>query len=168
MAELSRGAPREQAGHVYLVGGGTAVWEGWRESTVDIDLHGEPEQLFRDIQRIKERLALNVEFARPEDFVPELMGTEDRSVFLEKIGTVSFHHHDPYAQVFSKVVRGFDRDLKDAESFVASGLVDATRLRDLVHRIPVEAYDKYPALSRDAVLDAVDAFVAHVEGSHPA
>jgi hypothetical protein len=159
MLELARAAPRGVSGRVYLVGGGTAVWAGWRASTVDIDLHGEPERLFADIQGIKERLGVNVEFARPEDFVPELAGSAERHLFIEKIGAVSFYHHDPYAQAFSKIVRGFARDLQDAESFVASGMVDPRRLRDLVHEVPPKAYARYPALSRDAVVDAVDAFV---------
>lgn len=163
MGELARGVPRSRPGRVYFVGGGTAVWAGWRDSTLDIDLHGDPELLFRDIQKVKERLDLNVEFARPEDFVPALAGTEGRHVFIEKIGSVSYYHHDPYAQAFSKVVRGFDRDMRDAESFVASGMVDPDRLRALVHEIPVAAYARYPALSRDPVVAAIDDFVAGVE-----
>jgi hypothetical protein len=159
MKELARSLPRGRSGRAYLVGGGTAVWEGWRASTVDVDLHGEPEGLFRDIQGIKERLAVNVEFARPEDFVPPLAGSDDRHLFIERIGGVSFHHHDPYAQAFSKIVRGFDRDLEDAERFVTSGMVDPARLKILVHDIPEATYAKYPALSRAAVTAAVDAFV---------
>lgn len=163
MVELARGAPRHQPGHVYFVGGSTAVWAGWRASTLDVDLHGDPELLFRNIQEIKERLDLNIEFARPEDFVPALGGTEGRHVFIEKIGNVSFYDHDPYAQAFSKIVRGFDRDLRDAESFVASRMVDPRRLQALVHQIPVTAYARYPALSRDAVVAAIDDFVAGME-----
>ena len=157
MQELARGAPRV-SGRVYLVGGGTAVWYGWRDSTVDVDLHGNPDRIFRDIQEMKERLGVNIEFARPEDFVPPLGGSDARHVFIQKIGDVSFYHHDPYAQVFSKVVRGFDRDMRDAESFVASGMVDPDRLRALVDAIPDRAYAGYPALSRDAVVAAVEEF----------
>ncbi len=164
MRELARGLPRGQSGRVYLVGGGTAVWVGWRTSTVDVDLHGEPEKLFDDIQQIKERLSVNIEFVQPENFVPALEGTHERHVFIEKIGAVSFYHHDPYAQVFSKIVRGFARDLEDAESFVSSGLVDPPRLGKLVHQIPRQAYSRYPAVSQDAVLAAVDAFVEKVGG----
>jgi hypothetical protein len=159
MRDLARAAPRGRSYRVYLVGGGTAVWAGWRASTVDVDLHGEPEQLFIDIQRIKERLGLNVEFVRPEDFVPALAGSESRHVFIEKIGTVSFYHHDPYAQAFSKIVRGFDRDLEDAESFIASGMVDPEHLEEIVRGIPASAWAKYPALTRDSVAAAVRAFV---------
>jgi hypothetical protein len=164
MRELARRAPRGRPGRVHLVGGGTAVWAGWRASTVDVDLHGDPEVLFRHIQEIKERLDVNVEFARPEDFVPPLVGTDDRHVFIEKIGDVSFFHHDPYAQAFSKIVRGFDRDLLDAGSFIESGMVDPERLRALVHQIPLEAYARYPALSRQAVTTVVDDFVNGVRG----
>lgn len=162
MKALVRSAPRGQHGRVYLVGGATAVLAGWRPSTLDVDLHGHPEELFRGIQGIKEHLEVNVEFARPEDFVPELAGSAGRHVFIETIGTVSFFHHDPYAQAFSKVVRGFERDLSDGQRFVAGGMVDARKLHDLVHAIPDEAYARYPALSRDAVRAAVDAFVDRV------
>ena len=159
MVELARAAPSGQAARVYLVGGGTAVWAGWRPSTIDVDLHGDPEALFRDIQGIKERLRLNVEFVRPQDFVPPLAGSDARHVFIEAIGSVSYFHHDPYAQVFSKIVRGFRRDLEDAEDFFRSGMVDPDRFRELVHGIPAEAYAQYPALSQDAVLAAVDGFL---------
>ena len=103
-------------------------------------------------------------FARPEGFVPPLAGSDARHVFVEKIGTVSFHHHDPYAQCFSKIVRGFDRDLADARSLVASGLlmlplIVEPALLELVGAVPSRAYARYPALTRDAVLAAVEDFV---------
>lgn len=135
---------------------------GWRPSTVDVDLHGEPEDLFHDIQGIKERLDVNVEFARPGDFVPELPHSDDRHVFIETIAGVSFFHHDPYEQTFSKIVRGFERDLDDARHFVTSGMVDPHLLGELVHGVPPGRYAKYPQLSRDAVLGAVDRFVEEV------
>jgi hypothetical protein len=158
MRELARSMSRG-AGRVYFVGGGTAVWSGWRASTIDVDLHGEPARLFRDIQGIKERLGINIEFAAPEEFVPPLAGSDDRHVFIEKVRTVSFYHHDPYAQAFSKIVRGFDRDLEDARSFVESGLVEPERLLQLVRAIPAGAFARYPALAREAVIAAVEAFV---------
>ena len=102
------------------------------------------------MQGIKERLEVNIEFARPEDFVPPLAGTESRHVFIRTAGKVSFFHYDPYAQLLSKVVRGFDRDMRDARSLVGSGMVDPERFRSLVQGIPDRAYSKYPALSRRA------------------
>ncbi len=109
---------------VYIVGGGTAVHSGWRTSTIDADLFSADEAVFEDVQGIKERLELNIEFARPEDFVPALEGTPERHLFISTIGKISFFHYDPYAQLFSKVVRGFRQDLSDAEHFLSSGMVD--------------------------------------------
>jgi hypothetical protein len=160
MKELARSAPRGRAFRVYFVGGGTAVHAGWRPSTIDADLFSEDAAVFRDVQGIKERLRLNIEFARPEDFVPPLAGSDERHVFVETVGRDSFYHYDPYAQLLSKLVRGFNRDMSDAESFVASGMVDAARFRRLVHDIPDASYARYPALSRRAVLDVVEGFVA--------
>ena len=162
MQEIAHQAPGGRSYRVFLVGGGTAVFAGWRSSTIDADLHADHEEVFRDIQAIKERLQINVEFVRPEDFVPALAGTDGRHVLLETIGRVSFHHYDPYAQLLSKIVRGFRKDMLDADSFIASGLVDPKRLRSLVHDIPEVAYAQYPALSQRAVLDAVDGFLDQI------
>lgn len=159
MSELAKTAPRRKSFRVYLLGGGTAVLAGWRPATIDADVFSDTGDVFRDIQGIKERLHLSVEFARPEDFVPPLAGTAERHRFIERVGSVDFYHYDPYAQVLSKVVRGFRKDLGDAEQFVASGWVDGERFRDLVEAIPDSAYARYPNLSRDSVLDAVRAFL---------
>jgi hypothetical protein len=162
MKEIARRAPGGQSYRVFLVGGGTAVMAGWRGSTIDADLFADDEAVFRDIQEIKERLQVNVELARPEDFVPPLAGSDARHLLIETIGRVSFYHYDPYAQLLSKVVRGFRKDMLDAESFVASGMVDPERFRSLVHDIPEAAYARYPAISQRAVLEAVDGFLAQI------
>lgn len=159
MSEIARAAPRGDDRRVFLLGGGTAVLEGWRDSTVDVDLHADDLAVFGNIQRVKERVGANVEFVRPEDFVPPLEGSEDRHVFIETIQAVSFYHYDPYAQLLSKVVRGFARDMQDAENLVGSGMVDAERFRALVGGIPESAYASYPALSPEAVRAAVDDFL---------
>ncbi len=77
------------------------------------------------------------------------------------MGPVEFLHYDPYSQCFSKVVRGFTRDLDDARHFVSSGMVDAKRLGDLVGQIPDSAFARYPSLSPGAVRQVVDDFVEH-------
>ena len=164
MQELARTAPRKGSYRVHLVGGATAVFSGWRTSSVDADLFSEEDEVFRDIQGIKERLNANVEFARPEQLVPALRGSEDRHVFVDTIGNVSFFHYDPYAQVFAKIVRGFERDLAHAEQFVRAGMVEPDQLRSLVGSIPEGTYARYPALSSTAVREAVDAFLAERGG----
>ena len=159
MKEIARTAPRGRTYRVYLVGGGTAVLVGWRSSSVDAGLFSEEESVFHDIQAIKERLNVNVEFARPEHFVPALPASESRHVFIETLGKVSYYHYDPYAQVLAKIVRGFERDLDDARHFVRSGMVETRLLRNLVEQIPPSAYSRYPPLSRGAVAQAVEEFL---------
>lgn len=160
MKELAQSAPRRGAFRVYLVGGGTEIYLGWRRSSINVDLFSEEDVVFRDIQKIKERLNINIEFARPEDFVPPLEGSADRHVFIEKRGAISFYHYDPYAQLFSKVVRGFARDLEDARNFVESATVDPGQFRALVRNIPDAAYAGYPSLSRKGVEAAVNRFLS--------
>jgi hypothetical protein len=161
MRELALSAKPKRSYRVYLVGGGTAVLEGWRESSIDADLYSKQDDIFKDVQGIKERLQLNIEFARPEEFVPPLEGCESRHVFIEAIGGVSFYHYDPYSQLLAKVVRGFGRDLVDAQAFVASGMVEPERFKTLVDAIPEGVYAKYPRLSLKAVRSAVADFLAN-------
>lgn len=160
MRELARTAKPKRNYRVYLVGGGTAVLEGWRESSIDADLFARQDDIFHDVQGIKERLQLNIEFARPEDFVPPLEGSESRHVFIETVGRVSFYHYDPYAQLLSKIVRGFARDLTDARALVTSGMVKPDLFRKLAEDIPESAFSKYPRLSPQAVRSAVEDFLS--------
>jgi len=62
--------------------------------------------------------------------------------------------------VLSRIVRGFERDLADAEQFVRSGMVDVRTLLALVETIPASSYARYPHLSSRAVERAVGEFVA--------
>jgi len=163
MEELVRSAPAGRTFRVYIVGGGTAVLAGWRAATIDADLWADRDEVFRDIQAIKERLQLNIEFARPEEFVPPLAGTDERHLLVERVGNIDFFHYDPYAQLLSKIVRGFRKDLLDSEQFLRSGMVEAERFRELVREIPEAVYAKYPNLSRDAVQSAVEDFFAGLE-----
>jgi hypothetical protein len=103
---------------------------------------------------------LNIELVRPEHFVPPLEDSANRHVFIEMVGRVSFYHYDPCAQLLSKIVRGFERDLVDARSFVSSGMVDIEQFRGLVRAIPDSTWSKYPRHSPGAVRKAVDEFLS--------
>jgi hypothetical protein len=132
---------------VYLTGGSTAVLEGWRETTIDLDLRFEPEadELLRALPALKERLGLNVELASPPDFIPELPGWRDRSPHVLREGAVDVHHFDPYSQALSKIERGFEQDLADVRTMIARGLVEPARLGALFNEIEPELY-RYPAI----------------------
>ncbi len=135
-------------GRVYLTGGATAIAYGWRARTVDIDLRLDPEPAgaFEAIAILKDVLDVNVELASPLDFLPEVPGWRERSVFLTQAGPVAFFHFDPVSQVLAKLARGYERDGVDAEALVAHGL--ATR-----HEVALAFERILPALSRFPRLD---------------
>ncbi len=142
---------------VYLTGGCTAVIEGWRAATVDVDLRFEPEddRLLRELPALKERLGVNIELASPPDFIPELPGWRERSPLLFREGKVDVHHFDLYSQALSKIERGFDQDLDDVRTMIARGLVESARLRELYDVIEPELY-RYPAIDPVAFRDKVE------------
>ena len=158
LRELSAAAPRKGHFRVFLTGGATAIERGWRSSTLDADLSANDDAVFGNVQRLKEVLNLNIEFVKPTDFVPSLVGEEARHVFIKTIGHVEFFHFDPYAQAFSKLVRGFERDLEDVNHMVDAGWVNLGELAALVAKIPPSAFQKYPSISKKAALAAVERF----------
>src|SRR5688500_8215820 len=91
------------SGRVYLTGGASAILLEWRMSTVDIDITIIPEddRVLRVIPELKESLHINVELASPAHFIPALPGWEERSPFITREGTLSFHHYDFYSQCLS-------------------------------------------------------------------
>jgi hypothetical protein len=145
LRELGRAAVTPT--RLYLTGGATAVIEGWRETTVDIDVHIEPDvdALLRRIPELKERIGVNVELASPAQFIPELPGWRERSPFVLRAGELEAFHFDLYSQVLSKLERAFDQDLEDARAMVASGLVDPSRAKELFEVIEPELY-RFPAI----------------------
>ena len=146
LARLLSAAVVEEA-TLYLTGGATAVVEGWRASTVDVDLLLEPEsdELLRRIAAAKEELSVNIEHASPPDFIPELPGWRERSPFVLQEGRLTVRHFDPYSQALSKVERGFEQDLGDVSEMVSRRMVDPGRARELFDEIEPELF-RYPAI----------------------
>jgi hypothetical protein len=155
-SELGRVA--RQPVRIYLTGGSTAVLEGWREATIDVDLRLEPEadELLRALPALKESLGVNIELASPPDFIPELPGWRERSPYVFREGRVDVHHFDPYSQALSKIERGFAQDLTDVRTMIARGLVQPPRLRKLYEAIEPELY-RYPAIDPPAFRDKLNA-----------
>jgi hypothetical protein len=123
IAELGRSC--RGGGTIYLTGGATALLEGWRSSTVDVDLKldPEPEGVFEAIRRIKVSLEVNIELASPDQFLPELHDWRQQSSFIGRFGLVDFHHYDLRAQALAKLARGFDRDLADVRAMFERHLI---------------------------------------------
>ncbi len=132
---------------VFLTGGSTAVLEGWRDSTVDVDLKFLPEhdELFRGIPEIKESLQVNVELAAPPDFIPELPGWRDRCKYIQREGRATFFTYDPYSQALAKIERGHEKDQLDVKAMLDRGLIEPSKLLSLFESIEPQLY-KYPAI----------------------
>lgn len=145
MRALAREAVAE--GRIYLTGGATAVLQGWRESTLDVDIKIIPEhdRVLRAIPEVKEVLQINVELASPDDFIPPLPGWEDRSRFIAREGKLSFHHYDFYAQALAKIERDHDIDRQDVRAMIVHGLVEPSKLLALFTAIEPDLY-RYPAI----------------------
>ncbi len=146
-------------GNIYFTGGTTAVLHGWRETSIDIDLKPDPEPpgLFEAIASLKDELDVNVELASPDDFIPAVPGWRERSLFITRHGVLDFFHYDPYGQVLAKLQRRHERDLLDSRSFVAAGLVQLPKLREMFALIEPELI-RYPALDPATFRQAVIGF----------
>ena len=146
---------------VYLTGGATAVLNGWRSSTVDVDLKLEPDrdEILRAIPRLKEEFETNVELASPDGFLPELPGWRDRSPFVAREGLVTVRHYDLYSQTLAKVERGHARDLADVAAMLDRGLVLPARLRELHAAIEPLLY-RFPAVDPPTFRAALEAALA--------
>lgn len=164
-AERVRALARDLGRHarqrvrVYLTGGATAVLVGWRTSTVDVDLRLEPEDdaLMRRIPQVKEDVDVNIEFASPPDFIPEVPGWRDRCVFAFSEGQVDVYHFDPYSQALSKLERGLDRDLDDVRAMRDHGMIESRRLLELFTAVEPNLY-RYPAIDPRAFRARVEEF----------
>lgn len=141
---------------MYLTGGATAVLEGWRASTVDIDVRFEPDSdaALTRIRDLKNELSLNVELASPLDFLPPLPGWRERSRFRFTEGNLEVFDFDPYSQALSKLSRGFDLDLDDVQSMVRSGQVEPAKLLELFGAIESELF-RFPAVDAPTLRAAV-------------
>ncbi|MGH9363960.1 MAG: DUF6036 family nucleotidyltransferase [Thermoanaerobaculia bacterium] len=157
--DFMRAFGREAGGdiRVYLTGGATAVLEGWRAATADIDLKIVPDSdwALQSMPALKEKLSVNVEIASPGDFIPELPGWQDRSRFIVVEGRASFFHYDFYAQALAKIERGHVKDLGDVREMFARHLIEAPRLRALFEEIEPRLF-RYPSIDPKSFRRAVE------------
>jgi hypothetical protein len=156
LAALARSASGEV--DVFLVGGTSAVIEGWRNSTIDIDLVIRPDSdaMLRAIPTLKEQLRVNVELASPDQFIPVPPGWEQRSPVVRRVGRVTFRHFDFTAQALAKIERGHERDMADVAAMTARGLINAAELRAQFAQMEPQLY-RFPAIDPVSFRRAVDA-----------
>jgi hypothetical protein len=164
LERLGRGS--SGAGSVFVVGGGSAIFYGWRASTVDVDLKLDPEPpgAFELIRRLKDELAINIELASPDHFIPPVSGWRERSVFIACYGEVNFYHYDFYTQALAKIERGSARDLADVHGMIQAGLVELARLSWAFDSIQSDLV-RYPGIDEQAFRAKFDAAI-EIERRH--
>jgi hypothetical protein len=163
-------AEAESPARIYLNGGATAVLLGWRASTIDVDIRIFPEsdRLCRAIPALKDSLEINIEFASPADFIPELPGWGERSIFVVQEGRLSFYHYDLYAQVLAKIERSHTQDLADVKEMIRRNLVDPGAVLRYFQEIEPRLY-LYPAIDPASFRRAVEGILedCRKEGGRP-
>lgn len=137
---------------LYLAGGASAVLYGWRASTIDVDLHPEPDsdELLRAIADLKDKLDINIELASPLQFLPELRGWREQSPAVSYHGPLGVRHLDFRLQALAKLERGFAQDLDDVTAMLDRQLVRADQLRAGFDEMRPNLY-RFPAASPAAL-----------------
>lgn len=158
------GDEADEETRIYFTGGATAVLLGWRPATIDVDVLFVPDRdrLFRALPKLKESLQINVELASPPDFIPELPGWQDRSVFISQEGKVSFYHYDLYAQALAKIERSHAQDVADVHEMIRSGLINPEKVREFFRTIQPRLY-RYPAVDAGAFGRALEEVLGPTE-----
>jgi hypothetical protein len=157
------GEKAQGSGCIYFTGGASALLMGWRNSTVNVDLHLDPEPpgISQAIPKLKEELSIDIELASPQDFLPPLPGWRDRSVLIDKRDQISFYHYDFIAQALSKISRGLDRDIKDIEAMYKQKLFSLDDLRDCFEAIAPELI-RFPSLNPNVLRRRVESFIEYL------
>lgn len=143
---------------LYLVGGSSALVEGWRASTADIDFVAEPEsrELLECLPDLKNRLDISVEIASPAHFVPEVAGWRHRSTWIEQHGKLQVYHYDFLSQLLAKIERGHRQDLLDAAEMLRS--LDPAEVWRAYERMEADLL-RYPAIDPGSFRAKVRSFL---------
>ncbi len=132
------GERTHQPARLYLVGGTTMVYEGYRRATLDIDVLVEADDtgpIIASIRDLKKQLNINVEFASPADFIPLPTGWRERSLWVGRFGALDVFHFDLYSCALSKIERGSERDFQDTLALLRDGRIDLATLDADFHAI---------------------------------
>jgi hypothetical protein len=142
-----------QPARLYLVGGTSLVFEGYRRQTLDVVLTievsaGRHADLIRALQEIRFSLDMNVDEVSPGDFIPLPAGYADRHIFLGRYGQVDVFHFDLYSTALSKVARGRRQDLADVVALLDHDRIEWGQIegmyREILPRMGQESLKQKP------------------------
>ncbi|MEP7200484.1 MAG: DUF6036 family nucleotidyltransferase [Chloroflexota bacterium] len=127
---------------IYLVGGTTLVYEGFREQSLDVDLtftvaDAHHAELVRAIRELKDALSINIEEVSPADFIPLPSGYAERAQFVGRYGQLNVFHFDLYSVALSKIERGSQLDFADVLALLQSSRIAMDSLQRYFDEISV-------------------------------
>jgi hypothetical protein len=160
-------------GRLYLCGGSALIHRGIQHrQTLDIDLQisPDPADLISDIERLKNKLNVNVEIASPGDFMPLPDGWEVRSQFIRRYGKLDAFYFDWYSIALSKILRASQRDSFDVQLLKRQGYIALEELdrlcQNVLDKLASPSYKRrYPNLSRERLQQRYQAFRLLLQGS---
>lgn len=137
---------------LYLVGGAALVHLGVREGQtqdIDIQVSGPNEgELTVAIQKLIERLQINVEFASPADFIPLPSQWEMHARFIDRYGSIDVFYFDFYSIALSKMERGNSRDIADVKLLVEQGIIALDELDQAFQEVLAQlGKGRYPRIT---------------------
>ncbi len=137
---------------LYLVGGAALVHMGVRSGftqDIDVQVSGAGEgDLIVAIQRMIERMQINVEFASPVDFIPLPKQWELHARFVGRYGTIDVFYFDFYSIALSKMERGNNRDIEDVKLLVQQGIIDLAELDNAYQEVLTQlGKGRYPRIT---------------------
>lgn len=119
-------------GHLYLMEDAALVHLRIRPGftqDIDIQVSGANEgELIVAIQRLIQRMQINVEFASPGDFIPLPSQWETHAQYVGRYGSIDVFYFDFYSIALSKIERGNTRDIADVRLLVQKGIITLDEL----------------------------------------
>jgi hypothetical protein len=122
-----------QAGSLYLVGGSSLILLAAKKTTLDIDLKIDVppthhDEFIRCLRQIGREMAINVEPASPDEFLPLPAGYQERRRFIGRYGSLDVYHFDFYSVALGKLQRGNEKDYADVINMVRAKLIELETL----------------------------------------
>jgi hypothetical protein len=141
------------SGRIYLVGGTTMVYEGFRDQTLEVKLAFEfssqyQTQFIEIVREVNQELNVIVKEVSPGDFIPLPAGYKDRCRFLGRFGNIDVFHFDPYSMALSKIERSTEEDFSDVLALLEADWIQIETLelhfQDILPRYATESLKADP------------------------
>ena len=124
----------------YLVGRSSLLLVAGKTSTFDIDVqfstsHEHHAEFIRCLRTVSREMAILVELASPEQFIPLQAGFQERYQFVGQYGSLDVFHFDYYCIALGKVHRGNEKDFDDVVHMVQTELISLSMLESYLEQI---------------------------------